>query len=120
MGPVEGTESDRQADQFLAALAHATPELIAGIASDQSGDLAAIVAEQRAWGYWNHHVAERADRRAAREQDDRADQAVRLALLDRQPDETARLAPLPEQSAVILSVPRYVILTDLAVFGDEH
>ena len=112
MGPVEWTESDRQADRFFAGFANATPELIAGIASEQGGDLAEVVAEEKAFGYWDRKMAARAARRAEREQAEWVDQVRRAAAFNRTPDETARLAPLPEASAVILPEPRFVILTD--------
>ncbi len=112
MGPVERFESDREADRFFAAFIDATPERIAAVENERDGDIAAVVAEHNAYGYWARKMAERAARRTAQEHAETVARAERFAALHRNPDETARLAPLPEASTVTLPEPRFVILTD--------
>lgn len=114
MGAVEWSRSDWEADRFFAGFANATPEVIAAIETERGGDLAAIVAEEKAFGYWDRKMAARARRRAERDHAEAVERATRVeaCAVTRGPDEGARLAPLPEQSLLMLPVARFVLLTD--------
>ena len=121
MGAVERSWSDWEADRFFAGFVNATPELIAAIETERGGDLAAVVAEEKAFGYWDRKMAARAQRRAERDRAEAVERAARLeaSAVTRGPDEGARLAPLAEQSALMLPEARFVLLTD-AEYNDTR
>ena len=114
MGEVQRTGSDVEADAFFAQFVDAAPEVIQRVAGERGANLAAVVAEDKAFGYWDRKMAARAARRVERDRLEVQERARRLQgfPLAASRVEGARLAPLPVKSVVLLPVPRFVILTD--------
>lgn len=111
MGPDEQTTSDLEADAFFAQFIDATSDVIARIAAEAGGDLSSVVAEGKAYGYWDRKMAARAARRAAQQRTAAAAQIATASRTSR-PDERARLAPLSADSAALLPDYRVVRLTE--------
>lgn len=111
MGPEEQAEHDSQAEAFFAQFINPSPEVIARTTAEAGGNLTAIVAEDKAYGYWDRKMADRAARRAAKQ---RTAAAAQIASANRtaHPDESARLAPLPAESAALLPPHRIVRLSE--------
>ena len=114
MGYHEQTDSDREADAFFAAFTDAAGEVIERVRAEAGGNLAAIVEEDRAFGYWEKKMAARAARKAERQRAEWTERAKRMAAAVhlRQPNEAARRAPLPKAVTVALPAPRLVVLTE--------
>jgi hypothetical protein len=114
MGHHEQTDSEKEADAFFAAFADATPEIIERVRAEAGGNLAAVVEEDRAFGYWDRKMAARAARKALRQRAEWAERAQHMSAAAhlRRPDEAARRTPLPDAVTVTLPAPRIVVLTD--------
>lgn len=115
MGPVEqaGSDAQAEADAFFGWFVDAAPEVVARVVAERGGDLAAVVEEGKAFGYWDRKIAARTARRVAREQAE-AEERARIfgaSALSRPVDEGARLVPLSEESAALLPAARVVELT---------
>ena len=100
--------SDGQADAFFAQFVDGSPEVVAAVLAEGRGDLSGVVREDREYGYWARVVEKRAARRAARQRAVAAERMRQIAAATRlaHPDERARLAPLPAESAVLLPARR--------------
>ena len=101
MGPDTQTTDVEQADAFFARFTNPTPEVIAQLTAERGGNLAAVTAEDKAYGYWARTLAARAKRRTSRERTTRTAE-IAAATRTAHPNESARLAPLSPESVATL------------------
>ena len=114
MGQHEWTEHQAEAHAFFAQFIDAGPDVIARVLGERGGNLSAVVAEDKEFGYWARKMTDRAMRRVARERAEWAERMAQFDRLDALRVPTAPAAPIAdtEQPALILPEPRIVVLTE--------